>query len=896
MSTVTMARIPEPFVGHAGAVRAVAVLPGGGSIVTGGADAVLRVWELRTGRLLQVHSEAENEVLALAVSEDNRVVSCGQAMSVSWDLAAGTSLLTPLGTHLMAAAVLPHGEIVAIDLDQKILQPLSGRNWRSGHQNVNSVAVSANRQVVTGGSDPIVRITDWSGKELGRLPGRSAGSVATAVSNDGTRVAIGTSDSVRFWDRRQRSGVISLNGCDDAAITVAVTPDGGQVIAGGYNGGIWVWDPQRPDEPLQMDGHNSAVRSLAVTPDSRQLVSGAEDGAIGVWDLTTGARISPSRSPRPQAGLVSDQESAVDLLGFAEDVDSVATLIGDRATEPPLAIALLGRWGSGKSSFMRQLQNRVARLAEQGRRNPAHSVFATTVRQVRFNAWHYNDDHLWVGMVEHLFTGLGEPEPRDAYQVGAERTALRERLHDLEELADSNTSPTKRFRARLRLWLAALAPWRGRIAVAGTAFVLLGAVTGMAWWQWRSDVLALVSGVLAATAVFPILDRLLAAWRAVRSLAERRAAGLRQAVHDTRMRLARLDATRELTLVIEQGRAGGYDQYRGLLGRVYADLRQLSDSAEQAFAEWEQAGSAGPPPLERVVLYIDDLDRCSPRKVVDVLAAVHLLLALRLFIVVVAVDPQWLRHCLEQYHSELFGGTDGVTGVAPLDYLDKIFQVVFTLRPMGSEVDRFIEALVPTETVGPQPLASETGTASATADAPARSAETGSGPATTPQPDQLSGPQPAQLRLRASELRFIQRLHPLLLTPRAVKRFVNVYRLQRAAISEEELDGFIGSDDAGPYQAVLVLLAVLVAAPESCRTLAARLDVVDGAAGDAGFTTVVEELATSARTAETDQIWMRLLEILRAGDPVHDNLSTYRAWTGTIGRFSFETWDLTKPR
>lgn len=129
-----------------------------------------------------------------------------------------------------------------------------------------------------------------------------------------------------------------------------------------------------------------------------------------------------------------------------------------------------------------------------------------------------------------------------------------------------------------------------------------------------------------------------------------------------------------------------------------------------------------------------------------------------------------------------------------------------------------------------------------------------------------------------------------------MKRFVNVYRLQRAAISEEELDGFIGSDDAGPYQAVLVLLAVLVAAPESCRTLAARLDVVDGAAGDAGFTTVVEELATSARTAETDQIWMRLLEILRAGDPVHDNLSTYRAWTGTIGRFSFETWDLTKPR
>jgi hypothetical protein len=46
-----------------------------------------------------------------------------------------------------------------------------------------------------------------------------------------------------------------------------------------------------------------------------------------------------------------------------------------------------------------------------------------------------------------------------------------------------------------------------------------------------------------------------------------------------------------------------------------------------------------PPTLSRIVLYIDDLDRCPEKLVVEVLRAVHLLLAFDLFVCVVAVDP-----------------------------------------------------------------------------------------------------------------------------------------------------------------------------------------------------------------------------------------------------------------
>src|SRR5262249_7011132 len=65
--------------------------------------------------------------------------------------------------------------------------------------------------------------------------------------------------------------------------------------------------------------------------------------------------------------------------------------------------------------------------------------------------------------------------------------------------------------------------------------------------------------------------------------------------------------------------------------------------------QWQATWTAEPPPLERIVLYIDDLDRCPPRRVVEVLTAMQLLLALPLF---VAVDPRWLVRSLEHHHRD----------------------------------------------------------------------------------------------------------------------------------------------------------------------------------------------------------------------------------------------------
>src|SRR5439155_18123718 len=85
------------------------------------------------------------------------------------------------------------------------------------------------------------------------------------------------------------------------------------------------------------------------------------------------------------------------------------------------------------------------------------------------------------------------------------------------------------------------------------------------------------------------------------------------------------------------------------------------------------------------VLYIDDLDRCPDAKVIEVLQAVHLLLAFPLFVVVVAVDSRWLAHALQSRYPALAGppSTNGRAGAQPDDYLEKIFQVPFWVQDLG---------------------------------------------------------------------------------------------------------------------------------------------------------------------------------------------------------------------
>ncbi len=66
-----------------------------------------------------------------------------------------------------------------------------------------------------------------------------------------------------------------------------------------------------------------------------------------------------------RAASVSDQAANKDSLGFDPYVIAIADFLTESETKPPLTLSVEGAWGSGKSSFMKQLEQEIARQSKE---------------------------------------------------------------------------------------------------------------------------------------------------------------------------------------------------------------------------------------------------------------------------------------------------------------------------------------------------------------------------------------------------------------------------------------------------------------------------------------------------------------------------------------------------
>jgi len=229
--------------------------------------------------------------------------------------------------------------------------------------------------------------------------------------------------------------------------------------------------------------------------------------------------------------------------------------------------------------------------------------------------------------------------------------------------------------------------------------------------------------------------------------------------------------------------------------------------------------------VDRIILYIDDLDRCPPDKVAEVLQAIHLLLSFPLFVVFVAVDVRWVNEALVRQYPMLqprLPAPEVEKGslASPHDYLEKIFQVPYWVRPMSSEAslsllqDRIqrhrprdatirgvdmrehYDAILPSEgststQVKPQTNAKGEGEVAAEA---------------VPSSTELA----RHLEISEEESAFMLKLAPYAgSSPRRMLRFLNVVQVIKAAKLAGDSDSFT----LGTSYAILLCVAISTGAP-----------------------------------------------------------------------------------
>jgi hypothetical protein len=98
-------------------------------------------------------------------------------------------------------------------------------------------------------------------------------------------------------------------------------------------------------------------------------------------------------------GSVADSPTDTDYLGFKPYVDAVSEFLLSTDTKPPLTMSIEGEWGSGKSSFMKQLASEIKR-----REPTAHIVW--------FYPWrHDKSDALWAAFATTFVDQIAKQMP-----------------------------------------------------------------------------------------------------------------------------------------------------------------------------------------------------------------------------------------------------------------------------------------------------------------------------------------------------------------------------------------------------------------------------------------------------------------------------------------------------
>jgi WD40 repeat protein len=261
-----------------GAIGAVAFSPDGKIIVSGGPDGVAVVWDVESGRVVRRLVINGGNIQAIAFSDRNRVLigangisrgstTSGKAIEV-WNAATGKRLLEfgPDSQRLHRVAISEDGRFTLTTTDEQyaVWNNLTHRVITSfhgsDHPEIEELSFGLKgKSVLTGGGGVSATLWDLrTGHAINKYGKFYSQVFALAVSSDEKRIIVG-------WNTRNF-------GSEGFIGTPAV---------------ISIWDAATSKELNRFDVGETIVTSVAISPNGKQLIGGFGNGTFKMWDIAT---------------------------------------------------------------------------------------------------------------------------------------------------------------------------------------------------------------------------------------------------------------------------------------------------------------------------------------------------------------------------------------------------------------------------------------------------------------------------------------------------------------------------------------------------------------------------------------------------------------------------------
>lgn len=141
------------------------------------------------------------------------------------------------------------------------------------------------------------------------------------------------------------------------------------------------------------------------------------------------------------------------------------------------------------------------------------------------------------------------------------------------------------------------------------------------------------------------------------------------------------------------------ERYVNERGRIQSEVRSLRKALQDEVDAIYQGGAQGG---AQIILAIDDLDRCDPLEIIDVLESIKLFLNLEHVFVFLAVDKEVIDRGIEvRYHR--FEFSESRRRLIGAEYLEKMVQLPVHLYPLAADqVGSFMRKCKPTNAVEAQ--------------------------------------------------------------------------------------------------------------------------------------------------------------------------------------------------
>jgi hypothetical protein len=309
-----------------------------------------------------------------------------------------------------------------------------------------------------------------------------------------------------------------------------------------------------------------------------------------------------------------------DRFGFLPYADAFALLINDTDTSTPLTVAISGPWGSGKTSLAGLLETRL-KVEQYWRLGWSKPPITCW-----FNAWMHSD-------AQHLGAALAGSVARD---VSGRRPWYWRLLSPLPSVMLSQEA-----RAWRRVWVGVVVASMALLVFLGLLWLFpelrpTSGKVGKLFGHWQ--ILTLYAAAPAAIALF------------------RRAFKVSDSVGTF------IDAPRSAAA------QGTLAEVRDQLGRIM----------RQAQRRWRGRAQ------RRVVIFVDDLERCAADKALDMCEVVSQLLAHQDVVTVIVADLDLLEFAAEARYRQASGNAEGANDYSEVgqEYLYKLIQLRFNLPPL----------------------------------------------------------------------------------------------------------------------------------------------------------------------------------------------------------------------